>query len=345
MTGTTVMLDGSRGEGGGQILRTALALSAITGRPLELDRIRARRAKPGLQRQHLTCVLAAAELCGAEVTGAAVGSSRLTFTPGARRGGSFTFDIGTAGSTGLVLQTVLPILLGAPAAAVVEVRGGTHNPQAPCFDFLDRVFVPALRRMGARVELAIDAHGFYPAGGGRVVAQLEPAPLAPAAFVERGPITRRWATAIVARLPTHVATRELMTVQERLDLEPGECEVRDVRSAGPGNALLIELEFAGGRELVTGFGEKGVRAELVAETACEEARTWLAAGVPVGDHLADQLLLPMALAGGGRFRTRALTLHATTNIDTIRAFVDVSIETRASEGGAVEVVIGTGASA
>jgi len=336
-----VSIDGSRGEGGGQILRTALALSVITGRPLALDRIRARRERPGLQRQHLACVSAAAAICDAEVTGAAIGSTRLEFRPGARRGGEHTFDIGTAGSTSLVLQTVLPALLGAPAASTITVLGGTHNPLAPCFDFLDRVFAPALRLMGAKLDLTLDGHGFYPAGGGKVVARVEPARLAPIALVSRGPITRRWATAIVSRLPTHVATRELMVVQERLELEPTECEVRDVRSAGPGNALLIELEFDGGRELVTGFGEKGVRAERVATQACDEATAWIALDVPVGAHLADQLLLPMALAGGGRFRTAPLSRHATTNIETIGAFLDVAIRsTPDGDAGAVVVEVG-----
>jgi RNA 3'-terminal phosphate cyclase (ATP) len=338
-----VVIDGSRGEGGGQILRTSLALSAITGRPLELDRIRARREKPGLQRQHLACVHAAAAICDAEVHGDAVGSTRLRFAPGARKGGAFAFDIGTAGSTGLVLQTVIPALLGAPAPSTVTVTGGTHNPLAPCFDYLDRVFAPVIARMGASLSLAIEAHGFYPAGGGRVVATIGPAALSPVALVERGPITRRWATAIVARLPTHIAARELMVVEERLELEPTECEVRDVRSAGAGNVILIELEHAHGRELFTGFGEKGVRAERVADAACEEAAAWMKSGAPVGPHLADQLLLPMALAGGGRFRSAALTPHATTNIDTIRAFLDVAFETRDAAGGGVEVVVGAGA--
>lgn len=334
-----VVIDGSRGEGGGQILRTALALSAITGRSLELGRIRSRRSKPGLQRQHLACVLAAAAICDAEVDGAEVGSMRIAFRPKARHGGEFTFDIGTAGSTGLVLQTVIPALLSAPTASMVTVTGGTHNPLAPCFDFLDRVFAPAVRKMGATLDLAIQAYGFYPAGGGRVVARITPGPLHPIELCERGPITRRWATAIVSRLPTHVATRELMMVQERLELEPTECEVRDVRSPGTGNVILIEIEHAGGRELVTGFGEKGVRAERVAEAACDEAAYYLSRDIPVGAHLADQLLLPMALAGGGRFRTGPMTPHSTTNIETIRAFLDISI-TATETNGVTEVTVG-----
>ena len=335
-----VTIDGSRGEGGGQILRTALALSAITGRPLALDRIRARRERPGLQRQHLACVEAAAAICGATVDGAKLGSTRIQFTPGPRIGGAFAFDIGTAGSAMLVLQTVVPALLSAPAPATVTVTGGTHNPLAPCFDFVERVWAPVVRRMGGHVEVALEAYGFYPAGGGRVVATIAPATLAPIEIMTRGALVARRAVAVISRLATHVATRELMTVQERIGLEPGECAVKEVRSAGPGNALVIEFDHGDARELVTGFGEKGVRAERVADAACNEAQAWLASDVAVGAHLADQLLLPMALAGGGRFRTLPLSLHATTNIDTIRAFLDVPVAVREAGDGIVEVTVG-----
>jgi RNA 3'-terminal phosphate cyclase (ATP) len=336
---SALVIDGSRGEGGGQILRTSLALAAVTGRAIELEAIRAKRAKPGLRQQHLTCVLAAAAICDAEVDGAAIGSQRLRFRPGALRGGAFDFDIGTAGSTGLVLQTVVPALLRAPSPSTVAVRGGTHNPMAPCFDFLDRVFAPAIRGLGAAIELAIEHHGFYPAGGGRVVATIAPAPLSPAAaIVDRGAIVRRRATAILARLPDHVADRELAVVQRRLGFAADECERRVVSAHSPGNALVIEFEHASGRELITGFGERGVRAERVAELACDEADAYLATGAPVGAHLADQLLLPMALAGGGRYRTGPMSLHSTTNIDTIRMFLDLPIASAGTD--VVDVVLG-----
>jgi len=338
--GELIEIDGSAGEGGGQILRTSLALSVITGRPIRLSSIRARRAKPGLQRQHLACVEAAAAISGAKVRGAAVGSQVVVFEPGPLAGGEHRFAIGTAGSTGLVLQTVLPPLLAAPAPSRVIVEGGTHNPLSPPFDFLARAFAPLLGRMGADVRLRLERHGFYPAGGGRVVCELAPARLHPIALVETAPVTRRSARVILSRLPTHVGRRELGVVQERLGLADADCTVDEVDSPGPGNALLLEVERAGVTEVVTGFGEKGVRAEKVAADACDELERLLAAGVPVGEHLADQLLLPMALAGGGRYRTLPASLHTTTNIAVIQRFLDVAIATSPIDGG-VEIAVGS----
>jgi RNA 3'-terminal phosphate cyclase (ATP) len=333
MGAAPVVINGSEGEGGGQILRTSLALAMLTGQPLEMSRIRAGRARPGLRRQHLACVEAAARLCHAEVRGAAVGSQELAFRPGVITGGALDIDIGSAGSTTLVVQTLLVPAIAAGVALRAVIRGGTHNPLAPPFEFLARVWLPHLRAMGARVELALDRHGFAPgeprgsgAGHGQLTLTVEPGgALRPIEIVDAGPITSRHATAILSRLPTHVAEREHAVVRDRLGLSAAECEVRDVRGAGPANVLLVEVERAGGRELVSAFGEKGLRAERVAEQACDELAALLAADVPVGVHLADQLLLPLAIAGGGRFRTLPLSLHAITNIATIQAFLDVPI--------------------
>lgn len=345
-----VMIDGASGEGGGQILRTSLALAMITGRPLEMSRIRAGRARPGLRRQHLACVEAAARLCHAEVRGAAVGSQQLAFRPGVITGGVLDIDIGSAGSTTLVVQTILVPAIAAGVALRAVIRGGTHNPLAPPFEFLDRVWLPHLRAMGARVEIALDRHGFAPGGEsrgrdgghGQITVTVEPGgSLRPIDVVEAGPITSRHATAILSRLPTHVAEREHGVVQRRLGLSAAECEIRDVRGAGPANVLMVEVERAAGRELVSAFGEKGLRAERVAEQACDELAAFLAAGVPVGVHLADQLLLPLAVAGGGRFRTLPLSLHATTSIATIQAFLDVAIDVE-DVPPAVLVSIGAG---
>ncbi len=371
-TREAVEIDGSRGEGGGQILRTSLALSMITGRPLRMHRIRAGRAKPGLRRQHLACVHAAARLCGARVTGDRVGSQALEFEPGPIGGApdavglpdqsgspfELEIDIGTAGSTSLVVQTILVPAIAAGIALTARVIGGTHNPMAPPFDFLDRVFVPHLRAMGADVALTLDRYGFAVGGGapGKGDWHDDPTPhrgqltltvgagsaggtLRPIELLEAGPITARRATAILARLPTHVGDRELGVVRERLGFAPEECHVLEVTGGGPANVLLIEVERAGGRELVTRFGEKGLRAELVASRACDELDAYLRAGVPVGEHLADQLLLPLAVAGGGRFRTAPLSSHAVTNIETIRRFLDVPVRIE-PDGAAVVVAIG-----
>jgi len=335
-----VVIDGAAGEGGGQVLRTTLALAAIAGRPVRIDRVRARRSKPGLRPQHLACVRAAAEVCGAEVRGASVGSGRVDFAPGPVRAGDYRFDVGTAGSTGLVLQTVVPILLEAGGPSRVVVTGGTHNPLAPCFDFLAAAFAPLLARMGARVTFALERHGFYPSGGGRVTATIAPAAWAPLELVDAGPVVRRRARAIVARLPTHVAERELGVVRARLGWTDDECEAVSVDAAGPGNALVLEVERDAVLEVVTGFGEKGVRAELVAARACDELAAYLDGDAPVGPHLADQLLVPMALAAratgrGGRFRTGPMTLHAHTNLGLVERLLDVRFDVDETGAGAI----------
>ncbi|MFN7134491.1 MAG: RNA 3'-terminal phosphate cyclase, partial [Myxococcales bacterium] len=184
-------IDGSMGEGGGQIIRTSLACALITGKSFRITKIRARRAKPGLMRQHLTAVRAAAEIGDAEVTGAEVGSSELTFRPGKLRAGDYHFAIGTAGSTTLVLQTVLPALLMASGPSSVVLEGGTHNPMAPTYDFLERCFLPLVERLGPRVSTRLERPGFYPAGGGRWSVQLAPAPLKGFELLERGELRAR----------------------------------------------------------------------------------------------------------------------------------------------------------
>jgi len=325
MTGPVIEIDGSRGEGGGQILRTALALAVITRRPMRISAIRARRARPGLHAQHVLCVQAAAAICNGGTAGAKLGSSLVELSPGPVTGGEFVWSVGTAGSAGLVLQTVLVPLLGASRRSRVVIDGGTHNKAAPPFDFLARAYLPVLRRMGARVTLTLERHGFYPAGGGRIVCEIEPGPLVGVAVDEVTPVRRRTARALVARLPREIGERELAVVRKELGWRSDECGVQDVDAPGPGNALVLEVERDGVAEVVTGFGERGVPAERVAAAAAREMASYLASGLPVGPHLADQLMLPMAVARAGRFRTGPLTLHATTNLDTIAQFLDVPV--------------------
>jgi RNA 3'-terminal phosphate cyclase (ATP) len=321
MASGELRVDGSQGEGGGQVLRTSLSLSMTTERPIVIERIRARRGRPGLMRQHLAAVFAAREVCAGEVAGAELGSGTLRFAPGAIRAGSFRFAVGTAGSACLVLQTVLPALLTAPGPSHLVCEGGTHNPLAPPFDFLARVFLPVLGRMGPRVAARLDRHGFVPAGGGRFVVDVVPCrKLQRVELVEAGEIHSRSARSVISKLPSHIAERELAVVRERLGWSPAECRVETVDAPGPGNVLLLEVTREPIGELVAGFGERGVPAERVAEGAARELLEYLQAGVPVGRHLADQLLLPMALAGSGTFRTQPLTAHARTNIAVIEAF-------------------------
>lgn len=315
-----IRLDGSRGEGGGQILRSALSLSVALGLPFSIGSIRARRERPGLLRQHLTAVEAAAAISDARVEGARPGSRELLFIPRGIRGGAHRFAIGTAGSATLVLQTLLPPLLFAGEPAEIEIEGGTHNPAAPPFEFLDRAFLPLLRTLGARVEVTLRSRGFFPAGGGRIRLRVEPLRDArPLALLGRGAARGLRALAIVENLPESIADRELALLRALLGCEGSKEVARG--GPGPGNALIVEAAFEHVTEIFTGFGERGVPAETVAERVAAEAREYLSASVPVGRHLADQLLLPLALLRGGAFRTFALTPHATTNLETIAAFL------------------------
>lgn len=323
-TGAMLEIDGTFGEGGGQILRSALALSMVSGRPFCIRGIRGNRPKPGLRRQHLTAVRAAATICGAAVEGDRLDSRELTFVPGAVRPGAYRFSIGTAGSTALVLQTILPPLLCAEGESMVVLEGGTHNPGAPPFDFLEKAFIPLIARMGPRITLRLDRAGFYPVGGGQMTVHIQPAThLTPLHLLERGAIQRCRCTATVASLPLHIARREVRAVCEALRWPAEYCEVRELSGCGIGNIVTIEVHCANVSEVFSAVGSRGVPAEAVAADAATQARRYLEAGVPVGEHLADQLLLPLALAGEGSFVTSALTPHATTNIEVIRRFLDV----------------------
>ncbi|APR88109.1 RNA 3'-terminal phosphate cyclase [Minicystis rosea] len=316
---TMLIIDGSTGEGGGQILRTSLALSLITGSPVKVCSIRARRSRPGLMRQHLTAVRAAAEVGRAEVSGDAIGSREIVFRPQEKvKAGRYTFNVGSAGSTTLVLQTVLPALMSAEGASHVTLEGGTHNRMAPPFDFLDKAFLPLLARMGPRVTAELVTPGFYPAGGGHIEVRIEPAKLVRLDLPERGEIRSRRALAAVANLPIAIARREMETAREVLGWEVGCFQVAHLKgSVGPGNVMTITVACDHVTEVFSGFGEKGVRAEVVAEEAAREAKAWLDSGAPVGEHLADQLLLPMALAGGGSFRTMTPSLHTKTQMELL----------------------------
>jgi RNA 3'-terminal phosphate cyclase (ATP) len=338
-----ITIDGAAGEGGGQILRTALALSLVTGRPVRIERIRAGRKKPGLLRQHLTAVQAAAAVGGARVAGADLGSRSLSFEPSHVRGGEFRLAVGTAGSATLVFQTILPALLVARTPSQLTLEGGTHNPLAPPFDFLAKAFLPVLRRMGASVEVRLHAYGFYPAGGGRFTVDIEPCgTFEPLTLIERG-ATHVHAKALLASLPESIGRRELDVVRQRLGLDRSLCRVEPIDSSvGPGNVLLIVIEGESSTEVVTGFGVKGVSAGHVASSACEEAERYLRTDVPVGMHLADQLLIPMALGRGGSFRTLTPSTHTLTNAEVIRQFLGASIEITKESADVVRVTVGTG---
>lgn len=329
-----IEIDGSQGEGGGQILRSSLTLSLVTGRPVKISNIRAGRDKPGLMRQHLTAVRAAVEVGDAQVEGDAVGSQSLSFMPRAIKAGNYTFSVGTAGSGTLVLQTVLPALMIADAPSDITVEGGTHNQWAPPYDFLAEAYFPILNRMGVRVTSGLERHGFYPAGGGRFSVGVEPVAgkLAGVEILERGEILHRSFTAVVAHLPCSIAQRELDAAAEKLGWSPNCFHLHDVRnSQGPGNVIIAELHSEHVREVFTGFGRQGARAERVANEVVDQLRDYLASAAPVGRHLADQLLLPLGIAAWrdgavSRFKTLLLTRHSSTHIAILRAFLGVAID-------------------
>ncbi|MFC4313620.1 RNA 3'-terminal phosphate cyclase [Steroidobacter flavus] len=329
-----IEIDGSQGEGGGQILRSSLSLSICTQQAFRITNIRANRDKPGLLRQHLTAVKAAAEICDGDLTGAEIGSRELTFKPGRLKGGNYSFAIGTAGSSTLVLQTVLPPLLTAAEPSVVRISGGTHNRGSPPFDFLQRAFLPLIARMGATVELELRRYGFYPRGGGEIVARITPSELSALTLVERGERVRGYAEAYVAALPVHIAQRELEVIGKRLNWSQDQLILRGLSNdMGPGNAVTITVEHANVTEVFTGFGERGVRAEEVASSAIDEAREYIAASAAVGEHLADQLLLPMALGHGGSFTTMTVSEHLKSNALIIETFTPRRVTITESTGG------------
>jgi len=333
-----IEIDGSQGEGGGQILRSSLSLAICTQQPFRIVNIRANRERPGLMRQHLTAVMAAARICNAEVEGVEAGARALSFRPGRLMAGDYSFDIGSAGSCTLVFQTVLPPLLTAAGESRVRILGGTHNNASPPFDFLARSFLPLLKRMGANVELTLGSYGFYPRGGGEIRSNIVPAAkLGALELTARGALVRGHAEAYVAAIPLHVAQRELEVIRRQLGFAQSDLLLRALpNDVGPGNAVTITLEHEHVTEVFTGFGEKGVRAEVVAERATESARAYLAASAPVDEHLADQLLLPMALGSGGSFVARSLTPHLHSNAAVIERFTGRKV-TIARTGDCMEV--------
>lgn len=329
-----VHLDGSRGEGGGQILRTSLSLSLLTGRPFRMRRIRANRDQPGLRPQHLKAVEAAAALGRASVSGAHVGSHELTFRPQEYAPGDLTIDIGTAGSTGLVLQTLqLPLAMGAAAPVRVVLTGGTFNPRGPAYPFLEHSWRGHLAALGMPIALGMPAAGFYPRGGGRLEAWIEPA--VPRAWVQtqRGRLQRIRGQAGVANLGDHIAERLRARAVERLRAcEPTasidvEIEIDIVRWPGPGPGAVLALiaEHEGNVPATfLGSGRRGKPSEQVADEVVDELLAFEAvAQGAVDPHSADQILLPLALAEGRSLYTVSeITEHLRTNARTIQAFLD-----------------------
>lgn len=322
-----IEIDGAQGEGGGQMLRTSLSLAASLKKSVRIKNIRQGRKKPGLMRQHLASVNAMAEICGAQVEGAFVGSQTIEFIPGDIKSGDYHFAISSAGSSTLVFQTALPALLlaGAPSRLILE--GGTHNPMAPSFDFIQHSFLPVLKQMGIEFNARIERYGFYPAGGGKWTVTIKsPQKFRRIILENQGPLLSTQARCIASRIPAHVLIREKNQLLKRLNWPEESITLETVESPGPGNIISLQVHYSNITEVIESIGERGISAEHVADKAVDELQQYQRIGAPVGCHLADQLLLPLSLGAGGSFVTGPLSGHSRTNIAVIRQFIDVEID-------------------
>jgi RNA 3'-terminal phosphate cyclase (ATP) len=332
-----VEIDGSYGEGGGQIIRTSVSLAAVTGRPVRVENVRAKRSKPGLQPQHLMAVTSAAQICGAELSGAEVGSTCFSFSPGAEvQPGRYFFDIGTAGSTAMVCQTLLLPLAIAGEAEVV-VKGGTYNPLAPPADYVEQVYLPALADLGVRAEFECVRAGYYPKGGGEVRLRTSKSHLRPAQFTSRGNMESLVGNVVTSSLREHVAQRGVRQLEERMEEQRLESRILDRPAVGAGAAVVLVCRCEGGFGGFTGLGERGKPMERVADDAADEFHAWWDSGAAVDEHLADQLVLPAALAGGeSRWHVHRVTEHLRTVLWLVAQFLQVesAIEER-SDGTAL----------
>ena len=323
-------IDGSQGEGGGQIIRSSLALSMCLGKPFQITHIRANRDRPGLQSQHLTAVTSARTIVDAELEGAEIGSQRLVFIPKQVKPGDYHFSIGTAGSTTLVLQTLLPALMMADKPSTLVLEGGTHNNFSPPYDFLVKTFLPLIQRMGPRITTRLERIGFAPKGGGILQITIQPVErLKPLVLTERGKILQQSAEVLLAHLAEHIAYRELKVIANSLGYSPDQLHFQPVESAyGPGNVVLINVQSESVTEVFSAFGQRGLPAEQVAEKAVNDVKHYLQSNAAVGKNLADQLLIPLALAGQGAFLTQKPSLHTVTNMAVIKQFMKVKFKTR-----------------
>ena len=334
-------IDGDIGEGGGQVLRTALTLSVCRQKAFRITNIRKRRKRPGLQRQHLVAVQAAAAISSADIEGAETGSQELVFKPKELHAGQYHFSIGTAGSTTLVAQTIIPGLMLAKGPSTVTLEGGTHNNMAPPFNFLEKVFCALINRMGPKITADLKQYGFYPRGGGIIHLDIQAVDrLRPLELTTRGRLVKLRAEILLAHLPEHIALREKNDIIRDLEIDESDVVLRDaVTSPGPGNAVMISIESEHITEMFTSYGMLGVPAERVVETVAAEVQNYLKSGVPVGSHLADQLLIPLVLAGSGAFVTATPSLHTLTNIEVINQLTGISLKTTEIESNVWRISI------
>lgn len=338
-----ISIDGARGEGGGQILRTALTMSAITGQPFHIRNIRGQRSRPGLMAQHLQAVAATAAVAAARVQGAALGAPELTFEPGSLGAGNHKFDIGTAGAVTLVAQAVVLPLSFAATASHVAICGGTHVPWSPCYHYLAWHWLHFLERSGFRIHVALERVGFYPRGGGRITLDVEPAgTLSPLSLTARGALRRIRGISLVGSLDFSIAERQQRQVLKRLR---GLCDDIDIEllrfsSYSPGTALSLIAEFEHSQCCYGALGARGKRAERVADEAVDALEAFLQTGAAIDEHLADQLMVPLSLVHGtSELHTSRITPHLLTNMDVVRLFlpVDISVHGDIGSPGVVRI--------
>lgn len=327
-----IEIDGSQGEGGGQILRTSLSLAACYGKPIHIRHIRQGRKKPGLMRQHLACVNAIKKVCNAKVKGASIGSTAIEFIPDKIQAGDFHFAVGSAGSSTLVFQTVLPALLLADKPSTLVLEGGTHNPMAPSYDFIKHAFLPVLKQMGIECSIEIERYGFYPVGAGKWAIKITPSKqYIPIKIDQRGRLLASHAQCIGAGIPEHVLEREKKQLLAKLNWPEQSIETKKVNALGSGNIVSLRLSYPKVTEVVESIGEVGISSERVANKAVELLQHYQKTSAPVGQFLADQLLLPMAITAGGSFVTGSLSEHCRTNIAVIQQLTDRVIKTKEIE--------------
>lgn len=334
-------IDGTIGEGGGQILRTSVALSALTQKPIIVKNIRAKRDKPGIRNQHMTAVKAVAAIVDADVDGLALGSSEITFAPKRRKGGEFTFDIGTAGSTTLVLQALLPVLAFSKRHSNVTLIGGTNNPMAPQIDYFIHVLNPVLSEMGFPYELTLIRRGFYPRGGGLITISVEPiSSIEPINIVEVGSLRSIHGISHSTKLPKHVAYRQAVAAKEYLTSAGHSDAVIDIEarqendgvSAGSGVVLWAETSTGG---IIGGdaLGERGKPAEKVGRDAAADLVGQLRTGAPIDRHLGDQLIIWMAMAiGPSAIMPTEITPHALTLVKLVEQVTGCKFTVKGYEG-------------
>lgn len=339
-----IKIDGSFGEGGGQILRTALALSAIEKKPFEMFNIRTGRKKPGLAAQHLQCVEALAQICDAEVSGARVGSLSLRFYPGEIKSGNYCFEIGTAGSVSLVLQTIfLPLSLIEGSSSVI-IRGGTHVPFSPCFHYLKDQWLFYLKKIGFDARLEMVRAGFYPKGGGEInifIRHVEK--VYPLVLIERGRLLKVRGVSAVGNLDLRIAERQKKQAMKRMSTinTSPEIEVINMPSFARGTMLLLICEYENSQCCYFSLGAIGKRAEQVADEACDGLDYFLETKGVIDEHLSDQIILPLSLTTDtSRFITPKITPHLLTNAEVINLFSNMRIQIKGKPGGEGEVLIG-----